>query len=436
MNKFFEKLEEKLMPMASFFQSQRHLLSIRDGLVTAVPLTIIGSMFLLVASPPVSASNLHPTGIGLFDGFLEAWFNFAQANANLLKAPFRATMGIMTLMIIFVIAYSLARSYKKNALNYAVYTTSIFVLVVAPVTEGKIATTYLDSKGIIMAILIGIISVEIMRFAEDRGWTIKMPKGVPPVVEKSFAALIPFAVSLIVIYSFATIVQITTGLLLPDAIFFIFTKVSATIENVFIIAPLTMFENLLFGFGVHPTAVVGPILDPLQAINQGNNAAAFELTQSFQGLPHIYTQSFWAFYVALGGGGATLALSLLLLRSKKKAMREIGKVALIPSIFNINEPLIFGLPIFLNPILIIPFMIAPVVNLFLGWFATSIGFVNPAVFAAPWTVPAPLGALISCLDFKAFLLVIVMIALDAFIYAPFLKMHENTIVEDEESVTE
>lgn len=432
MNNFFKKLEEKLMPMASFFQTQRHFLAIRDGLVTAVPLTIIGSMFLLIAAPPVTADNLSPSGIGIIDSFLQAWFNFATKYGDILKAPFRATMGIMALMIVFVIAYSLARHYGKNALNYSVYTTAIFVLIVAPVTGGQIATKFLDSKGIILAIMVGLLSVEIMKFVEDKGWTIKMPKGVPPVVERSFKTLIPFTISLVALYSIALVVQLSTNMLTAEAIYYMFSKFSTAIENVFIIAPLTAFENLLFAFGVHPTAVVGPLLDPLQLINQGNNAAVYELTRSFSGLPHVYTQSFWAFYVALGGGGATLALCLLLLRSKKKASREIGKIAIIPSIFNINEPVIFGLPIFLNPILIIPFMIAPTVNIFLGWFATVIGLVNPAVYLAPWTVPAPLGALISTMDIKALILVIVMIIIDALIYAPFLKIHEKTYTTESE----
>lgn len=438
MDTFFEKLENRLMPMASFFQNQRHLLSIRDGMVTAVPLTIIGSIFLLVASPPVSPDNLSPSGIGLIDGFLQGWYNFAQANHPILIAPFRATMGILALMVCFVIAYSLARSYGKNALNYAVYTTAIFILVISPIADGMMAVKYFDSKGIIMAILVGLSSVEIMRFVENRGWTVKMPKGVPHVVEKSFTTLFPFAISLLVIYGVSIVVRLTTGLSLPDAIYGVFAMLTTAVENVFVIAPLTAFENLLFGFGVHPTAVVGPILDPLELINQGNNADFYQLTHSFQNLPHIYTKSFWAFYVALGGGGATLALNLLLLRSKNQASKEIGKLALIPSIFNINEPLIFGLPIFLNPILIIPFMIAPTVNLFLGWFATQLGLVNAAVFSAPWTTPAPLGALISSLDFKAFLLVFVMLAVNVFIYMPFLKMHERTQakLQAEETVIE
>lgn len=420
MNKFFEKFEEKIMPIATFFSQEKHFLAMRDGLVTAVPLTIIGSIFLLIASPPISPTQ--QTGIGWLDSILMVWYNLVSPYSAQIKAPFRATMGLTALLICFAIAFSLAKSYNKKALNFAVCTTSIFLLVVAPVSDGVISATYLDSKGIIMAVFVALVSVEIMRFVDDKGWTIKMPKGVPPVVESSFAALTPFLISLCFIYGLSLFCQATTGMLLPELWTGIFAKFSTAIENVFVIGGLTAFENLLFTFGVHPTTVVGPLLDPLQLINITANADALAAGLAPS---HIYNASFWSFYSALGGAGATLSLSILLVFSKDKSSKEIGKVALIPSIFNINEPLIFGLPIFLNPIFVIPFMIAPTVNIFLGWFATQTGLVNIAVISAPWTTPGPLGALISTLDFRAFILVVVMIFLDAIVYYPFLKMHEN-----------
>lgn len=432
MQKFFDWLEEKLMPLANFFGSQRHLLAMRDGIVSAIPLTIIGSIFLILACPPVSPDNL--TGISLLDSMLMGWYDWANANSAALLAPFNATMGIMSLFICFAAAYSLAKSYDKKAMNYALSSVAIYILTCTPVTDGTIATGAFESKGILLSIIVALLSVEIMKIIENRGWTIKMPKGVPPVVANSFASLFPFSIAMVALYSVSLICQATTGQLIPEVFFSLFENVKASVDNLFMVSILTAFENLLFGFGVHPTTVVGPILDPLELINATANAELYA-----QGLAatHVYTGPFWSFYTALGGGGATLALSFLLLRSKSKQMKDVGRIALIPSLFNINEPLIFGLPIFLNPIMIIPFMIAPTVNTIIGWVLTASGFINTAVINAPWTAPAPIGAIISTLDWKAGVFVLGLIVIDAFIFYPFVKMYEKTKVKEElEELTE
>ena len=426
MQKFFDWLEEKLMPLANFFGSQRHLLAMRDGIVSAIPLTIIGSIFLILACPPVSPDNL--TGIGILDNLLLGWYHWANANSAYLLAPFNATMGIMSLFICFAAAYSLAKSYDKKAINYSLSSVAIYILVCSPVTDGAILTSAFENKGILLSIIVALLSVEIMKFVENRGWTIHMPKGVPPVVANSFAALFPFGFAMIVLYGVSLICQLTTGQLIPDLFFSMFENVKASVDNLFMVSTLTAFENLLFGFGVHPTTVVGPILDPLELINTTANAELYA-----QGLAptHIYTGPFWSFYTALGGGGATLALAFLLLRSKSKQMKEVGRIAIIPSLFNINEPLIFGLPIFLNPIMIIPFMIVPTVNTILGWLLTASGIIKMAVINAPWTAPAPIGAMISTLDWKAAVFVLALIVVDAFIYYPFVKMYEKTKLQEE-----
>lgn len=428
MEKFFNKLEDMLMPLANFFGTQRHLLAMRDGIVSAIPLTIIGSIFLILACPPVSPDNL--TGMALLDNMLMGWYSWANANSAAIMAPFNATMGIMSLFICFAASYSLAKSYDKKALNYSLSSIGIYILVCSPVTDGAIKTGAFESKGILLAIIVALLSVEIMKFVENRGWTIHMPKGVPPVVANSFASLFPFAFAMIILYSVSLICQATTGLLIPELFFTMFENVKASVDNLIMVSSLTAFENLLFGFGVHPTTVVGPILDPLELINATANAELYA-----QGLTplHIYTGPFWSFYTALGGGGATLALSFLLLRSKSKQMKDVGRIALIPSIFNINEPLIFGLPIFLNPILIIPFMIAPTINTILGWLLTSAGMINMAVINAPWTAPAPIGAIISTLDWRAGVFVLGLIIVDAFIFYPFVKMYEKQKVKEEQA---
>lgn len=428
MTGFFNKLEAKLMPVANFFGQQRHLLAIRDGVVSAMPLTIIGSIFLILACPPVSPENMPD--IPLLGDFLLAWYNWANANMSAILAPFSATMAILSLFVCVGSTYSLSSHYGKKPLNYIIANVSIYILVCAPVTDGAIPTAAFDGKGILLAAFVALIGTEIMNFVENKGWTFKMPAGVPPIVANSFASLFPFGINLILFYSLSLICQATTGQLLPDVFFNLFSGIKASVDNLISVTLLTGVENLLFGFGVHPTTVVGPVLDPLEAMNIAENA---NLVANGLQATQIYTQPFWAFYAALGGGGATLGLAVLTLKAKSKQVKDVGKVAFIPSLFNINEPLIFGLPIFLNPILIIPFMIAPMVNIVIGWLATASGLVNMATIAAPWTSPAPIGAMIATLDWKAFVLVIIMLLINMVIYYPFLRMFDKAKYAEEQA---
>ncbi|MEG1461826.1 MAG: PTS transporter subunit EIIC [Anaerorhabdus sp.] len=426
MEKFFNKLEEKLMPMANFFGNQRHFIAIRDGIVSAIPFTIVGSLFLLLASPPVDANTI--TGIAFLDSFFQGWLSWATVNAQAILAPFDATMGIMSVFICCAVAYSLAKSYEKKAIHYVLCTLSVYILLVSPIENGIILTRAFQSRGILLAVFVALISVELMKFVENKGWTIHLPKGVPPVVANSFSTLFPFMFALIIMYLVSLFCQMTTGKLIPDLFFTMFQNVKAGVDNIYIVSILIGLETLLFGFGVHPTTVVGAVLNPISLMNTASNA---ELVARGLAASHVYTDPFFNFYIGAGGAGATLALCFLLLRSRSKQLKEVGKVAIIPCIFNINEPLIFGLPIFLNPIMIIPFVIVPTVNTIIGWILTSTGVVAAAYINAPWTAPAPIGAFLSTLDWKAGVMVLALIVIDGFIYFPFMKIYEKRKMKEE-----
>lgn len=423
MAELLNKLEARLMPIAGFFGRQRHFLAVRDGIVSAIPFTIIGSLFLVVAAPPFSADI--STGIGFLDSFLMAWLNFAEANADYIMAPFHASMGIMSLFICIAAAYSLTKSYGKQPLSYVLPTVCIYIMIITPVKDGNILTAAMESQGILLAVFVALISVEIMRFVENRGWTIRMPKGVPPVVADSFSSLFPFAIAIIIMYGVSLLCQFTTGKLIPDVFFSMFANVKAGVDNIYMMTLLIGLESFLFGFGVHPTTVVGAIINPISLMNTTANA---ELITKGMAATNIYTDPFFNFYIGIGGAGATLILCFLLLRSKSKQMKELGKIAIIPSIFNINEPLIFGLPIFLNPILIIPFTLVPMINTAVAWIATAVRLVAPAYINAPWTAPAPFAAILSTMDIRAGLLVLALMAVDGCIWYPFMKVYEKQLL--------
>lgn len=430
MSDLLRKLEAKLMPIAGFFGRQRHFLAVRDGIVSAIPFTIIGSFFLVVAAPPFHADI--STGIAFLDSFLMAWLTFAQANAEYLMIPFNASMGIMSLFICIASAYSLTKSYGKQPLNYVLSTVCIYIMIITPVKDGNILTSAMESQGILLSVFVAMISVEIMRFVEDKGWAIHMPKGVPSVVADSFSSLFPFAMAIVLLYSASLFCQFTTGELIPEVFFSMFANVKAGVDNVYMITLLIGLESLLFGFGVHPTTVVGAIINPIALMNTAENA---EMITKGLAATNVYTDPFFYFYIGIGGAGATLVLCFMLLRSKSKQMKELGKVAIIPSIFNINEPLIFGLPIFLNPILLIPFTIVPMVNTAIGWTVTAIGLIGPAYINAPWTAPAPFAAILSTMDWKAGVFVLILMVIDGCIWYPFMKVYEKQqLLKEQEEV--
>lgn len=298
---------------------------------------------------------------------------------------------------------------------------------------GDITYSNLGSVNIFLAILIALGAVEIMRLAIDKGWTIHMPPSVPQVIENTFSTIFPFLYALIAFYALSVICQVAFGMLIPEIWSYVFTLISFGVNNSIAVTVLTAFENLLFGgFGIHPTTVVGPLLDPLQLVTLAENAEAVAAGVALSDLPNVYTQSFWAYYSCIGGAGSTLALAIMCVRSKSKQLSSVGKVSIIPSIFNINEPVIFGLPIFLNPTLVIPFILAPTVNIILGWAATSMNLVNKSYIFLTSTTPAPIGAFVATMDWRAAVLVVVMFALDWVVFWPFFKRYEATCLQQEQ----
>ncbi|MBQ2655122.1 MAG: PTS sugar transporter subunit IIC [Erysipelotrichaceae bacterium] len=431
-----DRIEEWCQPLATFFGTEPHFLAIRDGVVASLPFTFIGGFAFLIFKCPWS--DTAATGFVPFDKFMDAWWYLSSNYKQFTYPPYAATIGILSLFICFVVAYSLAQHYEMNSINFAVCATSIFLLVCSPVpVGGNITYGNLGSVNIFLAIIIAETSVELMRYAVNKGWTIHMPPSVPKVIENTFSTIFPFLFAFVVWYTISVICQIATGKLIPELWAYIFTLVSFAVNNPFMVTVLTAFENLLFGgFGIHPTTVTGPLLDPLQLVTLAENADAVAAGVALSDLPNVYTQSFWAYYSCIGGAGSTLALCIMCLRSKSKQLSSVGKVAIVPSVFNINEPVIFGLPIFLNPTLVIPFMLAPTFNIILGWLATSLKLVNKSYIFLTSTTPAVIGAFVATLDWRASILVILMFIGDWAIFYPFFKRYEAQCLKEEAAEAE
>lgn len=421
MNSFVNFIDQKLSGPMSKLANQKHLRAIRDGIVATLPLIIVGSFFLIIANPPLPQNWQIVT--------------WAKDNAIMITLPFRLSMAIMTLYATFGIGHSLAESYKLDGLSGGILSTLAFLLTFLPVNVPLDANAgvagwvlpmaNLGGQGMFVGIIVSIIAVEIYRFTDKSGLKISMPPQVPTSVSRSFEVLFPTAIVMILIstitfwigFSWHTFIS---NLMEP------FISAADTLPSVII---LVLLITLFWSFGIHGVSIVGTLARPFWLVMFDANTAALAKGDL---LPHISAEPFYQWFIWIGGSGATIGLAIAMaFFSKSSYAKALGKTSFIPAVFNINEPLIFGSPIVLNPILIIPFILTPTVNAIIAWIATSLNLVNRVSFTAPWTLPGPIGALLATADWRGAVLSVLLIILSFLIYYPFFKMYDNKLLAEE-----
>jgi len=416
MDKFVDFLDKNLSTPMAKLSEQKHLQAIRDGVVSALPFIIFGSLFLIIAFPPVSA-----------DSALGVW---ASTHAAEILIPYRLTMFIMTLYITFGIGFSLSQSYKIDPLSGALLSTASFLFTIGVQMVEEIGfvlpMTNLGGHGLFVGMIVSIFSVEVLRLCKTKKIMIKMPSSVPTSVARSFEALIPVTIVLTVMAMITVVFGIDTHSLV-DKLVSPLIKAGDTYLGVII---PTFLITFFWSFGIHGVSVVGAVARPVWEVYLANNSAAVAAGEV---IPHIAPETFFQWFIWIGGSGATLGLVIaMLMAAKSKYSKAIGRTTIIPVLFNINEPVIFGMPIVLNPVLIIPFIITPLVGATIAYIATAIGMVNPTYVMVPWTLPAPIGAYLATGgDWRAIVIVIINIVLSILIYLPFFKMYDNKLVIQE-----
>lgn len=450
-NKFNKFLNDKLVPLGAKISNQPHLKAIRDGMVAATPVALLGGMTLIVTSPPVNLETMKPTNI--FFQFLIAWKQWAIQHGLGIELLFRSSMGLMALFVCMAISNSLAKNYKMQSMNTMIIAAVSFLITSAPsnlvvfsdilnksktiekALEGQsmaLPMNYLGAEGIFTAIIIGLLVTESTRFLQDRGLLIKMPDAVPEPVKESFASIIPLVVNVVGIFLISLLVQsLTGGLLIPDLIKKLFSPFVFAVDSVVGIFLISIVTQLLWVVGLHGSSIVSGLVG---AFELGNLAANAEAVTKGLAPEFIYTEPFRAFFMILGGAGATIGLNILMLRSKDKQMRTLGKLAILPSIFNINEPIIFGVPIVLNPVLAIPFIGVQTVNGILTYIMMKLDILGKTYTYVPWTTPAPIGAAIATMSIVAFFWIIFLIVLDILMWYPFFKTYEKQLLKEEKEV--
>lgn len=416
-----DKLNGVLSPLAAKLGNQRHLRAISTGMMFSLPFIVIGSFFLIFANPSINMEQYNPETANVFMRFLAAWKEFAVANYDLITAPYNLTMGIIGLISAFGIAYSLANEYKMNAAMTGMIATVVYAMICTPVVEGKIDLNYLGTNGLFVAIIVGLLVVEICRWFDIKEIKISLPESVPPMVAVFINTLIPLLVNIVLFYGINILFVVTTDQIFPEAVMQVLTPATNIAGSLGGFLLIVTLGNILWLFGINGSSIIFPIVFTLGITQTGYNA---EQMASGEAMTHLMNLQMFRISV-MGGAGATLGLILLMMRSKVREFRTIGKLSLIPGICSINEPVIFGLPIVLNPILAIPFLTAPVVNLLLTYFAQKIHLIGVGFIIDPSFTPFFAQAYLSSMDWRNVVFTLVLVFVSAAIYYPFFKVMEK-----------
>ncbi|WP_024872434.1 PTS sugar transporter subunit IIC [Tolumonas lignilytica] len=421
-NKMVAMIEDTITPLAAKLGQQKYVTSIRDGFISALPFMIVGSFMLVFIFPPFDPETKW--------GFARAWLDFSKAYQDKLLLPFQLSMGVMTFFISVGVAASLARHYKLDPITTGLLSLMSFLLVAAPIKDGAISTQYFSGQGIFTALLCAIYSTELYAFLKRKNITIRLPEQVPTGVARSFEVLIPVLAIILTLHPLNLFIESETGMILPQAIMSVVKPLVSASDSLPAILISLFICQILWFAGIHGALIVTGIMNPFWMANLADNQAALAAGQA---LPHIYLQGFWDHYLLIGGVGSTLPLAFLLLRSKAIHLRTIGKMGVIPGLFNINEPILFGAPIVMNPVFFLPFILVPMINATLAYIATSMGLVARVVSMTPWTSPAPLGASWAAnWAFSPVIMCLVCMVMSAMMYYPFLKAYERTLLKQEE----
>ena len=425
-DKFNVFLEEKFMPVAAKVGSQKHVQAIRDGLVLSMPLTIAGSIFLILAFLPISGYYEFMTGI-----FGDGWM-------GKVLYPVRATFDIMAIFGCIGVSYRLAEKNKVDCLSSVALALMTF-MILTPFkvsfmnnTVEAIPLMYTGSAGLFGAIISSIISVEIYSWFIRKNIVIKMPENVPPAVAKSFVALIPTLALMTGTLIVRLILENTSLQNVHELLKVILTTPLKTLVGSWWgLAIIIAVIQLFWIAGLHGSTIILGIIGPVLGLLGDQNRLAYEAGAE---IPNIIGGPFFDIFISLGGGGGTFALAFLLaFVSRSRQLKEIGKISVGAAFFNINEPIIFGLPIVMNPYLIIPFFITPLVTGLIGYFSVATGLLPklPGI-SVPWTTPPLIsGYLASIGSFRYVILQVILIVIGMIIYLPFFKAFDNKILEDE-----
>ena len=412
---------EKAKPLFEKISRNIYLQAIRDGFIASMPAVLFSSIFLLSAAVP-----------NIFG------FKWAPAHLALIMKPYNYTMGFLAVLVAGTTAKSLTDSVnrkleKTNQINFLstmlAAVCGLLLLAADPIKNG-IANGLLGTRGLLTAFLAAFITVNIYKVCIKNNVTIRLPEEVPPNIAQVFKDVIPFALSILSLYGLDLIVRQTLGTNVAESVGKILAPLFSATDGYIGLAIVFGAYAFFWFVGIHGPSVVEPLI---VAISYANIEANVKLVQAGMHADKILNPVTQTFIVTMGGTGATLVVPFMFMwLCKSKRNKVIGRASVVPTFFGVNEPILFGAPIVLNPIFFIPFVSAPIINVWIMKFFVDVLRMNSFSIILPWTTPAPIGIVMgTALAPLSFVLAITLILVDIAIYYPFVKVYDNQILEEE-----
>ena len=423
MNKLIE-LIEKGKPFFEKISRNKYLRAIRDGFIAGMPVILFSSIFILIAYVP------------------NAWgFHWSKDIETFLMTPYSYSMGILAFFVGGTTAKALTDSMNRDlpATNQINFISTMlasmvgFLLMAAePAKEGGFLTAFMGTKGLLTAFIAAFVTVNVYKVCVKNNVTIRMPDEVPPNISQVFKDLIPFTVSVVLLYGLELIVKGSLGVTVAESIGTLLAPLFSAADGYVGITIIFGAFAFFWFIGIHGPSIVEPAI---AAITYANAEVNLNLLQQGMHADKILTSGTQMFIVTMGGTGATLVVPFMFMwLCKSKRNRAIGRASVVPTFFGVNEPILFGAPLVLNPIFFIPFIFAPIANVWIFKFFIETLGMNSFTANLPWTTPGPLGIVLGTnFQFLSFALAALLIVVDIAIYYPFLKVYDEQILEEERS---
>lgn len=441
MKRFTAWMEEHFVPVAAKIGSQKHLVAVRDAFISIMPITMAGAFATLVNVFVRDLPNEYLPDLGIADTM--NWLITINGNV------WWGTLAILSVAFVVALGYQLSKAYKTNALAGGLVALASFIAItpqVATIAQetgdavvgwGFLGCAYLDAKGLFTALLIGFISTIIYAKLMNKNVTIKMPDSVPPAVSKAFASIIPGVIAIYTCGALAFIVsQVADGKAIGDLILqYVQMPFLGLSQGLGAVVIVVLAVQLFWFFGLHGTNVLGAVLDGTYLTATLANESAYNAGEAMQ---YVWTRGSFDAYVWMGGAGCTIALIIaVLIFSKRADSKTIAKLSAPMGAFNINEPVVFGMPIVLNPIYFIPWLLVPVVLTVIAWCATAAGLVPYVHVPVPWVLPPVIYAFLATGgSFTAALLALVNLAIGIAIWSVFVIMANKFDVDEDQDEVE
>lgn len=420
MKKVEELLRKILLPIAAKLERNPQMAAVRRGMMTLIPVTLVGSIPILFWQLP---------GI---PGAPEWFVNLCNAIAKVTNPIHFATFGFMALFVAAFVGWYYSKERDVWDIGGTVTAMMSFVLVATLPTESGVGQdmSYFGGTGIFTAIVVALISVEILYiFRHKLKFTIDLGEGVPTPVKRSFENLWPILFSVIIMAVLKFAVESMTGTPVVKLVELLFSPLTASVNTLPGILMIMFFVQLLWWFGIHGYAVMAPIWIGVAFQNADMNAAMLQAGEPLANMA-TFTPDFMWNLAGLTGSGICGSLMILTMLSKSTRFKAIGRLNFIPAFFGIGEPIIFGLPIVYNPVMLIPWILSAQVASIIGWFSITSGFMKPFVMVSPYT-PIPIGGVVATMDFKFLIVAAAILTAGVLIYLPFFRIVEKQAIENE-----